>query len=149
MEPEVVQKVAAYITHGKQLLVFSHVGDPRAGIQIPAGTVSEGEDLDKAVLREAFEETGLDDLRIESFLGTTVHDMRPIDGSPRQIHRHYFHLHKTGPVQAARWRHWEQDPSEGAQDPILFELFWVELPEEIPELAGGLGEMLEKIIRDD
>ncbi len=144
----IIHKVAAYITYNHQLLVFSHVDFPEAGIQIPAGTVEEGENLDEAVLREAFEETGLDNLRIESFLGTQVYDMRPIDGRDVDVHRHYYHLSIPGPLDTVRWQHWEESPSEGAEEPILFELYWVEIPAEIPELSGELGEMLDKLFAD-
>jgi 8-oxo-dGTP pyrophosphatase MutT (NUDIX family) len=78
---ETVEKVAAFVTrdpdplraadplgdpasgHDRQLLVFRHP-NPRAGIQVPAGTVEPGESLHAAVLREAAEETGLADLAI-------------------------------------------------------------------------------------
>jgi 8-oxo-dGTP pyrophosphatase MutT (NUDIX family) len=60
-----LEKVTAFITRPgvdePEILLFQH---PHAGIQIPAGTVEEGEALDAAVLREAFEETGLTGLRI-------------------------------------------------------------------------------------
>lgn len=58
--PAYKDKVLAYITHGNRLLVFRHPHAPEAGIQVPAGTVEEGEDPGTAVLREAAEETGLD-----------------------------------------------------------------------------------------
>ena len=67
---EVVQKVTAFIVRErggvKEVLVFKH---PTAGIQIPAGTVEEGEDLETAVKREAYEETGLKFVEIEAYLG--------------------------------------------------------------------------------
>ena len=50
----------------RELLVFKH---PTAGIQIPAGTVEVGEDLETAVQREAYEETGLQFVEIEDYLG--------------------------------------------------------------------------------
>ena len=40
-------------------MVFTHRDIPEAGVQVPAGTVEEGETLDAAVLREVHEETGL------------------------------------------------------------------------------------------
>ena len=144
----IVNKVAAYITCENQLLVFSHVDFPEAGIQIPAGTVGEGENLDEAILREAYEETGLDNLQIESYLGTHVYDMRPIDGRDVDIHRHYYHLSIPGPVKDSKWQHLENDPSDGTTEPILFELYWVNIPDEIPELSGELGDMLYKLIAD-
>ena len=67
---EVVQKVTAFIVRErdgvKELLVFRH---PTAGIQIPAGTVEAGEDLETAVKRETYEETGLQSVEIEAYLG--------------------------------------------------------------------------------
>lgn len=67
---EVVQKVTAFIVRErcgvKELLVFKH---PTAGVQIPAGTVEEGEDIETAVKREAYEETGLQSVEIENYLG--------------------------------------------------------------------------------
>jgi 8-oxo-dGTP pyrophosphatase MutT (NUDIX family) len=149
MMKQVVHKVAAYITCENRLLVFSHVDFPEAGIQIPCGTVMQGEDLDEAVLREAHEETGLDELRIVAFLGTRIYDMRPIDGTKRTVHRHYYHLLVPGVRKADRWQHWEKDPSEGAPEPILFELYWVEIPDGIPQLGAELGDMLPVLLSDD
>ena len=67
---KVVQKVTAFIVRErngvKELLVFEH---PTTGIQIPAGTVEDGEDLEIAVKRETYEETGLQFVEIENYLG--------------------------------------------------------------------------------
>ena len=145
MEAEVVHKVAAYITCLEKLLVFRHVDFPEAGIQIPSGTVDHGEDLESAVLREVHEETGLTGLSIVSFLGTRVYDMRPIDGTHREIHRHYYHLVLPGPIPSARWHHWEESPSDGTTEPILFELYWVSFPDEIPDLNGNQGDLLPRL----
>ncbi|MCG9134442.1 NUDIX domain-containing protein [Candidatus Poribacteria bacterium] len=66
---KVVQKVTAFIIRErdgiKELLVFKH---PTAGIQIPAGTVEEGENIEIAVKREVYEETGLQFVEIEDYL---------------------------------------------------------------------------------
>ena len=67
---KVVQKVTAFIIRErkglKELLVFKH---PTAGVQIPAGTVEKGEDIETAVKREVYEETGLQFVDIENYLG--------------------------------------------------------------------------------
>lgn len=142
---QIVHKVAAYITCNHQLLVFIEPNFPEAGIQVPAGTVGEGEPLEEAILREAIEETGLTNLKIESFLGTRVYDMRSITGDEVDIHRHYFHLSYSGPMDKNRWQNWEETPSGGETEPILFELYWVDIPDNIPKLSGKLGDMLEKL----
>ncbi len=70
MTRNVLEKVTAFVTRsgptGQELLLFRH---PHAGIQLPAGTVEEGETPEQAVLREAMEETGLSNLRLGSLLG--------------------------------------------------------------------------------
>jgi ADP-ribose pyrophosphatase YjhB (NUDIX family) len=66
----ILEKVTAFITRrttaGVELLLFRH---PFAGIQIPAGTVEEGETAEAAARREAREETGLGDLTLIQSLG--------------------------------------------------------------------------------
>ena len=68
----IIEKVTDFITRRAygttELLLFEH---PAAGIQIPAGTVEVGETPAAAALREAAEETGLTDLTIRQYLGTT------------------------------------------------------------------------------
>jgi len=65
-----LDKVVAFITRagaqGAELLLFEH---PYAGIQLPAGTVEAGEPLAHAVLREAWEETGLTGLELRRSIG--------------------------------------------------------------------------------
>lgn len=65
-----IEKVSAFITQErngvKMLLVFKH---PTAGIQIPAGSVEIGEDIETTAIRETYEETGLQHIKIEEYLG--------------------------------------------------------------------------------
>ena len=131
-------KVCAYITHGSNLLMFSHPDFPEAGIQVPAGTIEPGETPEAAIMREAFEETGLTDLKLIGFLGECYYDMSDWGGDPQQ-HRYFFHLELHGEA-ATTWRHYETDG--GKSDPIAFEFFWAKLPDAIPELIAGHGQML-------
>ena len=68
-----IGKVSALITrlgaNGPELCVFDH---PRAGVQLPAGTLLPDEDVLDGALREAFEETGLDDLQFRSELAVQL-----------------------------------------------------------------------------
>ena len=44
---------------GRELLVFEHAGAPEAGLQVPGGTVEDGETPVQAVAREVLEESAL------------------------------------------------------------------------------------------
>jgi 8-oxo-dGTP diphosphatase len=142
--PILKRKVLAYITHGGRLLVFTHPNDPEAGIQVPAGTVEPGEPSRAAVMREAREETGLADLTLVRLLGTQTRDLS--DFGRDEIHlRRFYHLRCDGNPPAT-WRHYEQHPSEGPQEPILFELFWVRLPDGVPPLIADHDKFLPALI---
>jgi 8-oxo-dGTP diphosphatase len=62
------RRVLAYITRVRggrtELLVFEHRDDPEAGVQVPAGRLEPGEELEAGLLREIEEETGLTNARI-------------------------------------------------------------------------------------
>lgn len=134
-------KVFAYITNQDCLLVFSHPDFPEAGIQVPAGTVEPDETLQEAVLREAYEETGLAELKLIGYLGSCIYDMSPWGGH-RSQHRHFFHLELDGEAPSV-WQHYETSGDQ--RDPILFELFWAKLPDGVPELIAGHGQMLSAL----
>ena len=72
----VVDKVVAFVTRKrngvKELLLFRH---PRAGVQIPAGTVEDGESLKTALKREVYEETGLRNVKIEKSLSCVENEL--------------------------------------------------------------------------
>ena len=138
---DVVHKVFAYITHGNRLLVFDHVDFPEDAPQVPAGTRPEDEDAEAAVLREAWEETGLDGLKVEAFLGQIDFSW---EGSDKIFRRRFYHL-ICGGSPATRWRHYEEHPSEGPTDPILFELYWVDLPDGVPALSPGHDAFLQQL----
>lgn len=74
-----LEKVTAFILRqrpsGPEVLLFEH---PTAGIQVPAGTVEEGEELSSAALREGSEESGLGNLTLVACLGSM--DERPVIG---------------------------------------------------------------------
>jgi 8-oxo-dGTP pyrophosphatase MutT (NUDIX family) len=127
------RKAFAYITHGPRLLVFAHPTSPEAGIQVPAGTVREGESPENGVLREAREETGLQGLVLRKYLGRQDRDMR--DFGRDEVHERYFYHVLCTEEPAEAWRHRENDPSDCA-DSIPFDFFWVPLPDGVPPLVA-------------
>ncbi len=139
------QKVFAYITQGDLLLVFTHADFPEAGIQVPAGTVEPGEDPVDAVMREAYEETGLDNLALDAFLGDYCRDMSDY-GLDEIHHRYYYHL-RCPDRTPATWSHWERSPhGQTAAEPIQFDFYWVRLPDEVPDLIAGHGQMIDRLL---
>lgn len=132
----------AYITSRDRLLVFRHPLEPSAGIQVPAGTVEPDEEPDAAVLREAWEETGLAGLKLAGFLGERA---RVHHSLPEVHHRYFYHLVCEGDPPDT-WRHWEQYASDGSGD-HLFEFFWAHLPGGVPELVADHDALLRQLQR--
>lgn len=98
--------------HDEKLLVFTHDEVPLevAGIQVPAGTIDEGETPEAAVVREVLEETGLH-TRVVQDLGSEDFDVWP---SKAEIHeRYFFHLAPVDGHVPERWKAGEPHPSGG------------------------------------
>lgn len=123
--------------------MFLHADDDgfdQSGLQVPAGTVKAGEALEAAVLREAVEETGLDGLRVERYLGSSEFDMRPYADA---IHvRHFFHLSVGEADVPERW--FSQERGSGDSEPIRFECYWLPL-DRCHVLAAGQSALLGRL----
>ncbi len=144
--PGFKRKVYAYITHRGRLLVFRHVHEPEAGLQVPGGTVEDGESFEAAVCREAFEETGLPGLELVRCLGEDVRDWS--DVGILVVHtRKFFHLRCTQ-TSPETWRHTEMDASDGSGE-HLFEFFWANLPDGVPELLTGHDIFINELLQGD
>lgn len=138
-----VTKVLAYVVDGGRLLVFTQPEAPEAGLQVPAGTVEEGEALEAAVLRELAEESGLLNVSAPRYLGRRSVDMRAL--GKQEVHlRHFFAL-RLLEAASARWRHWERHSSD-EQGPIAYDLHWHDLATGLPELAAEQGALLEALL---
>lgn len=137
-----VKKVVAYITQEDRILMMRHRDFPEIPMEPPAGTVDPGEELEAAVLREAFEETGLDCLTIKKYLGQRNWTAVAFN----QIHeRYFFHLEAHGTLPE-EWLHYEMTPSGGDRTPVAYEIFWITLKEaDSNTIAVEKGALLSEV----
>jgi 8-oxo-dGTP pyrophosphatase MutT (NUDIX family) len=120
-----VRKVLSYVVRDGRLLVFRHRDYPDAGVQVPAGTLRDGEDPEAGAIRETEEETGRRGFRIVAKLGVYDHEFREsFQGVDRhELHeRHVFHLEPPRGLPDT-WSHRAED-EEGD---FWFEFTWVAL----------------------
>lgn len=128
--PDCYQRATAYLTDpARRLLIFEHVGNPRAGTQVPAGGIEAGEAPEDAVLRELAEESGIQDAVIVRKLGETWYAAEPGNvavGDEEQV-QHAFHLSLPGGSVAETWE-WDEC-SGGSVSLHRFSLRWVSVEE--------------------
>ncbi|HYP40897.1 MAG TPA: NUDIX domain-containing protein [Chloroflexia bacterium] len=142
---EKVRKVLAYVTREREgmrdLLIFAHRDYPEAGLQVPAGTVKEGEEIEAALLREVTEETGLATWRVVCKLG--VYDYWN-ESTEQWNERHVFHLAAADDAPD-HWQWVETGGGEVAElEGYVFQFRWIGLEEGV-ELAGSQGDYLDAL----
>lgn len=137
-----VRKVVGYVVHHGRLLVFTHDDFPLevTGIQVPAGSISEGEAPSEAAVREVLEETGLR-ARVVRALGVELYDVWP--SKPEVHERQFFQLELLDDDVPERWRAGEGDPSDGGPD-VRWTCWWTPL-RDAHVLGVGFGARLGKI----
>ncbi|WP_055530915.1 NUDIX hydrolase [Streptomyces graminilatus] len=135
------EKVLCYVVRDGKLLVFRHTdySYEEVGIQVPAGSIRNGEKPEAAALREAREETGLKGFTIVRKLGETEYDISPYRFEIQR--RHVFHLELTESTPE-RWMSREEHDRE--QEPTHFECFWIPL-EAAHILQSGQGAFLGRL----
>lgn len=132
-------KVGAFIVRPSEagrheLLLFTHPDFPEAPIQIPGGSVEDGEEIELALHREIAEETGLEGLVIVRKLG--VSEM-PVDGHGR-LARHCYLLAAPKSV-ADEWIHIVHGSGEDKN--LRFAFSWHRIEPGFT-LSGDLGYFL-------
>jgi 8-oxo-dGTP diphosphatase len=143
------RKAFAYITRGSKLLVFEQPDSPEAGLQVPAGTIEDGEVPETGVMREAWEETDLEGLKLCCFLGEQIRDMS--DYGKDEIHQRFFY-HLLCEDAPETWSHGEYAPSDEPEHDtkILrhrFDFYWADLAK-MPELIAEHDYFVEKLKKE-
>jgi ADP-ribose pyrophosphatase YjhB (NUDIX family) len=135
-------RVVAYVTRGRELLVFDHGGTT----QVPAGRVDHDETLEEGLVREVEEETGVVGVRIVRKLadGAEFARLRPWSAQPHESHA--FHAVTDAKTPDA-WTH--SVTGTGMDAGMKMPCRWVPL-DDLPLLWGKpdpFVEMLRSSIR--
>jgi 8-oxo-dGTP pyrophosphatase MutT (NUDIX family) len=137
------QRVVAYVTRDRdgslELLVFEHEDYPHLGLQVPAGRLEPGEDLEGGLVRELEEEAGLTNVRIVRELPGFE------DHYPSRYENHGFHLVLEGDAPD-EWEH--EVFGTGDDAGLVFRYRWVPVKDDLhlferphPLLATLTGPM--------
>jgi len=129
------KRVVAYVTRGRELLVFDHEGVTH----VPAGRIDADESLEEGLVREVEEETGVTGIRV----------VREVAG-PEEVARlhgtggnesHAFHA-VTDAETPSEWKH--AVGGTGMDSQFVFRCRWVPL-DEPPLLWGKPDPLLEQV----
>jgi 8-oxo-dGTP pyrophosphatase MutT (NUDIX family) len=135
------RKVVLYATWGGRLLVFAQPDHPEVGLQVPGGTVMDGEAIEDGARREFLEETGFAAPATLTLLGQATYVYEA--GGMRHEHaRSFFHLPLDGDFPES-WEWVEQTP-DGGEGPIRMAFFFLPI-DAVHELFGGLGAFLPRL----
>jgi 8-oxo-dGTP pyrophosphatase MutT (NUDIX family) len=133
------RRVVAYVTRVRggttELLVFEDPDNPQVGVQVPAGRLDDGEELEEGLLRELAEETGVERARvIRELPGFEEH-------YPSRYENHGFHvvLDADAPDE---WEHVVY--GDGNDAGLVFRFRWVAVEAGL-QLFGRPHPSLERL----
>lgn len=121
------------------MLTFTHRDFPDAGVQIPAGTVSEGEALEAALWREVEEESGLRREQL-TLVGPIAMHTHP-DWGEAGIVEHLFHLRAAEDLPDT-WTHTVY--GEGDDTGYVFEYRWLNMEMPLEQWKTRVPPWLEE-----
>ena len=137
-----VGKVICYVVRDGWLLVFRHRDYPEAGLQVPAGTLNDGEDPVAGAIRETEEETGRTGFRSLAKLGTYNYEFRDTFAGVERHELHERHVFRLAPPPGLP-ESWSHLAEEGNGD-FWFEFTWVPLRPGLT-LAGDQHALLHRL----
>jgi 8-oxo-dGTP pyrophosphatase MutT (NUDIX family) len=129
------KRVVAYVTRGRELLVFDHEGTTH----VPAGRIEAHESLEEGLAREVEEETGVTGIRIVRKLAGPE-ELAQLHGTGAN-ESHAFHA-VTGAETPAVWEH--AVGGTGMDSQFVFRCRWVPL-DDAPLLWGKADPLLERV----
>ena len=138
-ETKVLGYIVKKVDKEIHILIFAHRDFPSAGLQVPGGSIEEGEELKTGILREVKEESGLSEFSSIINLGKSIY----IAESKQELHeRHFFQLNFKGEIKGDFFH----KVTIGKEDKgLIFHYQWVPLVE-IPKLAADQGCLVNQII---
>ncbi|WP_458188711.1 NUDIX hydrolase [Haladaptatus sp. NG-WS-4] len=137
--PVTAEKAYAYVTRAStqtELLVFEHANQD-VGVQVPKGTIEDGEDPRQAVIREVREESGLTDFESVRSITTDVWEHHE---KPKAYRRHFFHLEAD--ESCDEWRH--TVTGDGEDEGIVYSYYWIR--PDASTLARDMDDYLGRIL---
>jgi ADP-ribose pyrophosphatase YjhB (NUDIX family) len=134
------KRVVGYVTRGRELLVFDHVGMPDVPTQLPTGRVDAGENLVEGLRREVEEETGVL-IDCEAVLEIAGPEEFALLYGPSSHENHAFHA----PAPAGGPSEWEHRVAgTGTDATLVFACRWVPL-DECPPLWGRRDPLVDRV----
>ncbi len=136
---EIKDKVVGYVlrqnNNKTEILVFDH--DKKfidAGTQVPAGSVASGEDLQRALHRELYEESGLKDLVIKSKIDQYTFYRE----DQKCLHRRHVYSLTSHRELPDSWTH--KVTGSGDDKDLHFHFYWMDLESAKSKLSVRLGD---------
>ena len=132
------KRVVAYVTRGRELLVFDHKGRPDVPTQVPAGRVDSHETLEEGLRREVEEETGVGVTRVRPLADAEEFE-RLFGSGPHESHAFHALAEPGGP---AAWEH--PVGGTGMDAGLVFVCRWAPL-DDPPLLWGKRDPLVERL----
>ncbi|HZV12188.1 MAG TPA: NUDIX domain-containing protein [Candidatus Kapabacteria bacterium] len=144
-----IQKAFAYIVRYRsdtpELLVFTE--EDQRSVQVPKGTVNQGEPPDHAVLREVLEESGLRDIDVIEKLGVAEYMVQSgvaMDG-PLEQQEHHFFLLKPRHELPDSWAHIVT--GKGIDSGMQFHYRWMNIESVLKaQIADGYNQLCDGLL---